>query len=136
MGFNKRYITKQAILNCTSQDSVLKLLRADALICDAWATKFLKEFNHQVDDYQTARQILSEKTGIYSGGEFKTYPEYQMLKSLGNVYFNLKTSREQLEWIDISLALDLTNAPVPQEIAGYVEKLQDYCIKVIEKHFD
>lgn len=43
MGFNKRYITKEKILNNLS--SLNMLFKSDALILDTWSSNFHKEIN-------------------------------------------------------------------------------------------
>ena len=134
MSFNKRYITKSAIISCPDQKSLLKLLKVDALICDMWATNFLQEFDYHVDIYQETRKVLEEKTKFFSGNEFTTHPEYKTLESLGNTYFNLKS--KEANWIDISLALDKIKTPIPQDILGYVDEMKKFCIREIEKYFD
>jgi hypothetical protein len=48
MGFNKRILTKELILNTPSKFITL-LLSADDLIMDKWSTKFVEEFQSGLD---------------------------------------------------------------------------------------
>lgn len=48
MGFNKRILTKELILNTPSKFITL-LLSADDLIMDKWSTKFVEEFESGLD---------------------------------------------------------------------------------------
>lgn len=47
MGFVKRYITKETILNCSNHEQLNLLFKADALILDKWSSEFYKFY--QVD---------------------------------------------------------------------------------------
>lgn len=43
MGFHRRYITKEMILNAKHEDLV-KLFNADAFVFDIWSGKFYEEY--------------------------------------------------------------------------------------------
>lgn len=69
MGFNKRYITKSKILNNLSDLKIL--FKSDALILDAWSSKFHKEINIENTPaniaLKTPNKVDIEKLSNYYG---------------------------------------------------------------------
>ena len=144
MGFHKRYIKKEMILeNVDNIPYVTRLVKADALIIDSWSDKFYKNFNFKWEKYQELREILNEDVKFWSmHSKTLEHENYPKLKNLSNVLLNLKTDPS---WVDILLTTDILkeldmefveNQNPPKEINGKFTKLVPYFIKVIEEYYE
>ena len=143
MGFNKRYIRKEMILdNIDNISYISKLVKADALIMDSWSVKFFDNFDFKYETYNKLREELYDDVQFYSFHKpTLEHKNYNKLKKLSNVLINLKTNPS---WSDILLTSDILKEMdmefaekqnPPQEIAGKFSKLVPYFIKVIEEYY-
>jgi len=143
MGFNKRYIRKEMILeNVTNIPYVSRLVKADALIMDTWSDNFFKNFDFKWKKYQELRVKLNDDVKFWSmHGPTLEHENYPKLKSLSNVLLNLKTDPS---WVDILLTHDILKEMdmefvekqnPPQEISGRFDKLVPWHIKLIEGYY-
>jgi len=143
MGFNKRYIRKEMILeNVDNIPYVSRLVKADALIMDTWSDKFFKNFDFKWEKYNEIREGVKEDT-IYDShhSNVLNHKNYKELFNLSNVLLNLKTDPA---WVDILLTSDILKEldiefvekqNPPKEITGRFQKLVPYFIKVIEEYY-
>lgn len=140
MGFNKRYIRKEMILdNIDNLSYISGLVKADALIMDTWSRNFFDNFNFKWKSYNELRENLNEDVKFYSFHkptlEHENYPK---LKNLSNVLVNLKTDPS---WTDILLAGELLdkmitdNIEIPPGISGRFDPLVKWHIELIEKQY-
>lgn len=147
MGFNKRYIRKEMILdNSENVSYIAGLVNTDALIVDDWSDKFFKNFNFKWKTYNKIREEIMEATRFDSHPNGITgHRNYKHLFNLSNTLLNLKTNPG---WIDIQLSYDIlielgydfsiienSMNGVPFEIAGKFDPLVEYHIKLIEDYY-
>lgn len=133
MGFNKRYITKETILNAIKNgDSISKLVKADALITDNWASKFLDNYNFS-SNYQTLRVDIIKDTQYSSMHKsILDHENFNSLKFLGNAFEGLHNADS---WLDILLTKSIIEFDVPKDDYGKFEKLRISCINAIDNYF-
>lgn len=137
MGFHKRYIRKEMILeNVSNIPYVSRLVKADALIMDTWSDNFFKNFDFKWKTYNEMREKLNDDTKFDSHSMNKVKHEnFNKLKNLSNILLNLKTNPS---WVDIDLVgeiLSLTNKDISEEISGRFDELVKYHIKLIEESY-
>ena len=139
MGFNKRYIRKEMILNNSDNVSYIAgLVNADALIMDEWSDKFFKNFNFKWKTYNKIREEIMDATRFDSHHNGITgHRNYKHLFNLSNTLLNLKTNPD---WIDIQLSYDILKEKiemplVPAECVDKFDKLIEYHIKLIEDYY-
>lgn len=133
MGFNKRFIKKEIILNNIDNPSYIEgLVKGDALIMDTWSKNFFDNFDLKWKIYNSLREKLNNDF-IYSSNKLE-HDDYPKLKKLSNVLINLKTNPS---WVDIILAGELLkqkNDEIPN--IGKFKSLVNYYIKLIESQYD
>ena len=139
MGFNKRYIRKEMILdNSENVSYIAGLVNADALIIDDWSDKFFKNFNFKWKTYNKIREEIMDATKFDSHHNgITSHRNYKHLFNLSNTLLNLKTNPG---WIDIQLSYDILKEKneipiVPEDCAGRFDKLIEYHIKLIEDYY-
>ena len=133
MGFNKRYIHKEMILNNPDNVSyIARLVNADALIIDDWSDRFFKNFNFKWETYNKIREEIIDS----HFNSITRHRNYKHLFNLSNVLLNLKTNPS---WIDIQLSYDILKDKieinVPEEEVGKFDILVEYHIKLIEDYY-
>lgn len=138
MGFNKRYIHKEMILdNPDNVSYIAGLVNADALIIDDWSDNFFKNFNFKWKNYNKIRQEIMNDTMFDSHfNGIIGHRNYKHLFNLSNTILNLKTNPS---WIDIQLSYDILKDKieinVPEEEIGKFDILVEYYIKLIEDYY-
>jgi hypothetical protein len=126
MGFNKRYIKKELILNnLDNLDYISNLVNADALIIDDWSDKFYKNFNFNFKNYNKMRNEIKDNNNYR---EMVSTDGFNKLKSLSNIYINLKTNPN---WLDIHLVNSIIEESIPDDISGKFDILVHYYIDKI-----
>ena len=143
MGFNKRYIRKEMILeNVSNINFICKLVNADALIIDTWSSNFYDNFNFKCVKYNKIREVI-KKDIIFNShhNNVLNHENYKELFNLSNVLLNLKTDPS---WVDVLLTGDILNEidtdfmkkkDTPKEITGRFDELVIYHIKLIEEYY-
>tara|TARA_R110000787_G_C13426278_1_gene445272 strand:- start:307 stop:498 length:192 start_codon:yes stop_codon:yes gene_type:complete len=63
MGFNKRYLNKEKVMD-TKESDLPRLFNVDALIMDIWSRKFLELYNEGHSKNQIIQLIKDESTRI------------------------------------------------------------------------
>ena len=138
MGFNKKYINKDKIMEAIKLNSLSKLTDdSDALIMDSWASKFFDNYDFN-SSYKNYRDKLDDDTK-YSSVHHVIYnhENFGKLKKLSNILENL--IREE-SWIDVLLAFDLMVDlgiiyEVTDDMKGKYRKLRELCINKIVNHY-
>jgi hypothetical protein len=135
MGFNKRYIKKELILNnLDNLDYISNLVNADSLIIDNWSDKFYKNFNFNFKDYNKIREkIIKENIFNLNHREMLSTDNFNKLKSLSNIYINLKKNPD---WLDIHLVNTLLEQSIPDDISGKFDLLVYYFINQINSIYE
>jgi hypothetical protein len=135
MGFNKRYIKKELILNnLNNLDYISNLVNADALMIDDWSDKFYKNFNFNFKEYNKIRnKIINDNIISSNHREMLSTDGFSKLKSLSNIYVNLKTNPN---WLDIHLANSILEESIPDDISGRFDLLVDYFINKINLRYE
>lgn len=128
MSFNKRYVTKEQLLDRIKEgrDSLDSYLSADALILDSVSSKFVDDLSNK---NEKTRERLCKLYTISSGDEWRNDPDYLKLNSLADCLIYLYTDPS---WIDISVALELMNMEIPESIRGQFTKIKEFVIDKIE----
>lgn len=135
MGFSKRYVKRDMIMNSVDNLSYISnLVNADALILDNWSNKFFKNFNFKWKDYNKIREGIINDTKFDSHHNgVVNHVNYKKLFSLSNILLNLKTNPS---WVDIQLSDDILTPLVPEEYSGNFNKLVDFYIDEIEDYYN
>jgi hypothetical protein len=130
MSFNKRYINSELILNnLNNLDYISNLVKADAIIIDSWSDEFYKKFDFDFKNYNKIRDKIIKDNSIYSNHrEMLLSDDFINLKSLSNIYINLKVNPD---WLDIHLANSILEESIPDDISGKFDLLVDFFIEKI-----
>ncbi len=135
MGFGKRYISRDTIINTlVNGGSLSKLRKADALIVmDPWSYNFFEDYNND-QKYITDRDLLLDDTKYSSFHEsIHTHKNFQNLKNLPNILENLYISPS---WVDILLTFEILGSDgVDESSRGKFENLKNICIDKIKNYY-
>lgn len=131
MGFFKRFVTKDLILSQKSNEDILHLLDADAIIFDTWSSNFFKRFDNNHQEYQDKRLKKIEENKFSSSysdiQDFNTY-------YISNILVNLKNDPC---WIDIHVCIEsFKPIEIPIGISGQFDLLCKFCINLIENKLE
>ena len=128
MGFNKKYISKNILLENTS--NIDKLLKADALVMDMWTTKFVQDLDPK--ERQLRNKIKEEQK--YSSGCPDKHSDYSKLKSLSETFLSLKNDPS---WLDIHFTQEkLGRFDLEIDEFGVLDKVKEKAIKEIIKYYE
>jgi hypothetical protein len=133
MGFNKRFVKKEMIVNnINNLNYISNLVNADALVIDDWSHKFYKNFDFNYKNYNDLRKNIISDTEIYSDNKrILEHNSFIKLKNLSNIYINLKTNPN---WVDIQLANSILEEIIPDDISGKFDLLVDFFIERINNY--
>lgn len=134
MGFNKRIIHKENInSNIRNIEFIVKLANADALIMDYWSSSFYDNLNFNWEKYQNIRTELLSETAIYSDlNKISNNPNFNKLKNLSNIYYNLNNDPS---WLDILLTNSIIEIDIPNDKSGKFIEMVEICIYEINKKY-
>jgi len=140
MGFHKRYIHKDNILNILNSDddvasitrdiTIDRLFNADALIMDKWVNSFYEGLN---PEERKIREYFYEKYLFYSLHEFLKDEEYPKLKSLSEALISLHRNPS---WVDIIFTVEKLKLTIKLDESGRFDSLIKKCINAIIDHFE
>lgn len=134
MGFHKRHINKELINSTTNFKFISDLVNADCLFMDDWSKNFFNNFNFKYKEYQSNRSKLLEDTKFDSTNQLiLNHDNFDKLKSLSNVYINLKSNPS---WCDILLVKNILDIKYNEEDSGIFDKLVIYTIYEIDKYYN
>lgn len=137
MGFNKRYLDKEKIMETIkSKGSIQKLTNVDALICDYWSGRFMEHYDFK--NYQKLRDKLCNDTKFSSNHQttydHENFPKILNIKNLSNILENLVSNNDS--WIEVILTFQLLgNDDVPKSASGLFDQLKKICIDKIINHY-
>jgi hypothetical protein len=134
MGFNKRFVKKEMIVNnINNLNYISNLVNVDALVIDDWSDKFYKNFDFNYKTYNDLRKNIISDTEIYSDNKrILEHNDFIKIKKLSNVYVNLKTNPD---WVDIQLANSILEEIIPDDISGKFDLLVNFFIKKIDNKY-
>jgi hypothetical protein len=134
MGFNKRFVKKEMIINnINNLNYISNLVNADALLIDDWSDNFYKNFDFNYKTYNDLRKNIISDTEIYSDNKrILEHNDFIKIKKLSNVYVNLKTNPD---WVDIQLANSILEEIIPDDISGKFDLLVNFFIKKIDNKY-
>jgi hypothetical protein len=135
MGFNKRKISKEMIINNVNNLSYIeKLVNADALMIDNWSDNFYKKFNFKWEKYKELKLELINETRLYSDiSQVLEHRNFEKMKFISNIFIELKTNPN---WVDIHLINSILEEKIPDEISGNFDLLVNYFINKIDNLFN
>lgn len=126
MGFHKRYIKKQNILDNISKLDIL--LNSDILIMDDWSNRFTKDINLSE---RKIREKIKEEQKYLSGCPDK-HPDYTQLNSLSEALIGLMTNPT---WLDIHFTKTKLGLQFSFEDLGLFETQKNKCIESIIEYY-
>jgi hypothetical protein len=134
MGFNKRFVKKEMIINnINNLNYISNLVNADALLIDDWSDNFYKNFDFNYKTYNDLRKNIISNTEIYSDNKrILEHNDFIKIKKLSNVYLNLKTNPD---WVDIQLVNSILEEIIPDDISGKFDLLVNFFIKKIDNKY-
>jgi hypothetical protein len=136
MGFNKRYLDKDKIMDTiNSNGSISRLVNADMLICDSWSTKFMD--NYDFKKYQKLRDKLNNdvqfSSKLNNTYEHENFDEINKISNLSNVLENLINNPS---WLEVIITLQiLGNEEIDEYSRGKFDKLKNICINKIINYY-
>jgi len=140
MGFNKRHVSKQMILDNIKGDHLfgvireLKIdavLRADALILDDWAARFYHELNK--DEREIRKELYQRHAGQSIHHDLLVDPDFKKLTSMSEALISLLNDPK---WMDIYAVRNKLKFSVEKEENGKFNTLKEKAIKAILEYFD
>jgi hypothetical protein len=128
MGFNKRYVDRESILNNISR--IDSFLDTDSIICmDLWSSQFISGLNKLE---RSDMEKLREKYQFHSG----SYDDDSIFRSMKSVSENLRFLMISPDWADIQLSIRLLGIQVDKSEYGNFDDLLEKCIGKAIEYFD
>ena len=128
MGFHKRYVKKENILDSISDLDTL--LSSEILIMDSWSNQFTNDLD---PSERKLREKIKEDQKYSSSGCTDKHPDYPKLKSLSETLIGLMTNPT---WLDIHFTKTKLNLQFPLEDSGQFEIQKNKCIASIIEYYD
>lgn len=137
MGFNKRFVDKQTIISALVEggsSSLVKVLNADALICDEWASIFLEDYSSNTKDFLKARTKLNDDVKFLSNHK-ATYEHtnWGLIESPACLLVMLYTDES---WTEVLKAIEMFKPKLEQADTGKFGRLKHKAIQALIQHFD
>ena len=137
MGFNKRYLDKDKIMDTiNSNGSISRLVNADSLICDSWSTRFMD--NYDFKKYQKLRDKLNNdvmfSSNLSNTVEHENFNKINNIKNLSNILENLINNPS---WVEVIITFQLLgdSDEVDGNSIGRFDKLRSKCINKIVNYY-
>jgi hypothetical protein len=127
MGFHKRFITKEGILN--NIQNLETYFDSDALIFDSWSSKFYEDIDPE--ERQIRKEIIEDNA--FLGGCPDQHRNYYHLDSLAETLISLKTNPN---WLDIHFTKQKLGLQFSNEISGVFEDQVKSCIDKIIEYYE
>lgn len=129
MGFNKRYISKDVLLN--NMSDINSLFNTDAIILDNWSSYFIKNMNK---DQGNLIKALEEKYGGHSTHmHMMKDVDFIKIESYSEILISLFN---EVGWLPIVWTLQKLKPKLTDEEVGRYFILLEKCKKLIIKHID
>jgi hypothetical protein len=134
MGFNKRYVKKDNILNSLNNEYISSFQKADALIMDNWCSNFFDNYNWNYKDYEYIRKEIIDKYKLSSNlSDIENDINLYKLENISNILINLETNST---WVDVILSIRILDIKLEEEDKGQFERLVQICKKSIKNKFE
>jgi hypothetical protein len=134
MGFNKRYVSKDNILNSLNNEYINSFQKADALIMDNWCSNFFKHYKWNYNKYESIRKEIIDKYKLSSNlSDIQNDINLSKLESLSNILINLENDSS---WIDVILTIRLLDIKLEEGDKGQFDKLVQICKESIKNKFE
>jgi hypothetical protein len=134
MGFNKRYVKKDNILNSLNNEYISSFQKADALIMDNWCSSFFDNYNWNYKDYEYIRKEIIDKYKLSSNlSDIENDINLYKLESLSNILINLETNST---WVDVILSIRILDIKLEDKDKGQFEILVQICKESIKNKFE
>ena len=127
MGFHKRFITKQHIID--NIHNIDYYLRADALIFDSWSSNFYEDMN---PEERPLRDEIKRKM-FEDGGCADKHHGYDKLVSFSECLISLMTDPN---WLDVHFVKDKLGFELTLEEMGNFEIQRQKSIEAIINYFE
>ena len=127
MGFHKRFINKEGILN--NIDNLNNYFNSDALIFDSWSSNFYNDID---EEERNLRNKMIEENKFLTGCPDQ-WTHYNELESLAETLISLKTNPT---WLDIHFTKQKLELQFSNEISGLFEEQVNSCIDKIIEHYE
>lgn len=129
MGFNKRYVTKESLLEAIKRGREHYenyITKPDALILDKWSSYFLEDLSKE---HLVKRKDIIERSSYSS-----SYPDATLLTSLSECLIDLYD--KEASWIDIGYVISKLHLNIPENMKGKFQKLRTLAINEVIKYYD
>lgn len=134
MGFNKRYVKKDNILNSLNNEYISSFQKADSLIMDSWCSNFFDNYNWDYKNYEYIRKETIDRYKFSSNlSDIENDTNLSKLESLSNILINLENDSS---WIDVILTIRLLDIKVGELDKGRFDKLVQICKESIKNKFE
>lgn len=127
MGFHKRFITKEGILQ--NINNLEDYFNSDALIFDSWSSKF----NADIDPKERKLRNKMIENQEFLTGCPDQWRHYNELESLAETLISLKTNPT---WLDIHFTKQKLGLQFSDEISGMFEQQVNSCIEKIINYYE
>ncbi len=133
MGFNKRYVSKDNILNSLNNEYISSFQKSDALIMDNWCSNFFKHYKWNYNKYESIRKEIIDKYKLSSNlSDIENDSSLDKLKYLSNILINLEKNPT---WIEVLLTTKILNIEIKEDYKGQFDKLVQICKQSIKNKF-
>jgi hypothetical protein len=134
MGFNKRYVNKDNILNSLNNEYIASFQKADSIVMDNWCSNFFKHYKWNYNKYESIRKEIIDKYKLSSNlSDIESDINLYKLESLSNILINLENDSS---WIDVLLTIKMLNIEIKEELKGQFDKLVQICKESIKNKFE
>ena len=128
MGFNKRFLSKETILNNLS--NIDSLLKTDGLVLDMWSHNFIKALDPKK---RPLRQELLEDIQFDSSGDYQNHKNFYLLSSISEAIINLSTNPS---WVDIHIVWVKTGFKIEESEKGKFDLLTKKALNSAISYYD
>lgn len=128
MGFNKRFLSKETILNNLS--NIDSLLKTDGLVLDMWSHYFVKDLDAK---QRPLRQELIEDIQFDSSGDYQNHKNFYLLSSISEAIINLSTNPS---WVDIHIVWVKTDFKIEESEKGKFDLLTKKALNSAISYYD
>ncbi len=137
MGFNKRFVDKKDILialNSGGYAQFSKLIKADALIMDDWASLFIEDWTIESAKYLPAREKITADTRFLSTHrEMYNHVHWKDIESPSCLLLMMYTDPG---WIEVLKCKELFDFHTTKEDAGKFTRLLEKAKESVISYFD
>lgn len=132
MTSNKRYSSRDFIIENLNYTDLKIIFSSDILIYDNWSFNFKQNLNFDFSEYDRIRNEIINLSKFDSFFKFERFENFNNLKKLSNIFINLNNDPN---WIDVFLANSCLILEI--DFSGKIsfENLVKMCIQSIDEKF-